>query len=200
MKLWTRRARGAVGMGLSWAVAWAIAGVIIGATSNLTPGLPWDSFFAVYDAPLPTLAIPGFVGGALFSLVLGIAGRRRRFDQLSLLKFAAWGAIGGLLLSLVPATAFTLGLLTGNSDVDIWKLTALISIPFTLLSALSATASLLLARRAEDRDASGRSAQALEPDGTVEQALLREGTVSLPVRTGAPSGERIPRDITQPGR
>jgi len=30
------------------------------------------------------------VGGALFSTVLGIAGRRRRFDELSLPRCAAW--------------------------------------------------------------------------------------------------------------
>ena len=41
--------------------------------------------------PLPVLAIPGFFGGAFFSTVLGIAGRRHRFDELSLPRFAAWG-------------------------------------------------------------------------------------------------------------
>ncbi|MDH4348941.1 MAG: hypothetical protein OEW17_09055, partial [Gemmatimonadota bacterium] len=102
MSQWQRRIRGAVGMGLTWALAWALVGLLIGVTSNLLPGLPWDAFFEVFDAPLPALAIPGFVGGALFSMVLGIAGRRRRFAELSLPRFAAWGAVGGLLLSLVP--------------------------------------------------------------------------------------------------
>ena len=87
MKKWLRRIRGAVGMGLTWAVGWALFGVLIGVTSVLLPGLPWDLFFEVFDAPLPALAIPGFVGGALFSTVLGIAGRRRRFDELSLPRF-----------------------------------------------------------------------------------------------------------------
>ena len=40
----------------------------------------------------------GFVGGAVFSMVLGIAEGRRRFDQLSLTRFAAWGAVGTFLL------------------------------------------------------------------------------------------------------
>ena len=81
MKRWLRRIRGAVGMGLTWAVGWALFGVLIGITSLLLPGLPWDRFFEVVDAPLPVLAIPGFIGGAFFSTVLGIAGRRRTFDE-----------------------------------------------------------------------------------------------------------------------
>ena len=90
MKKWLRRLRGAVGMGLTWAVGWAITGVLVGVASLLLPNLPWDAFFAVFDAPLPALAIPGFVGGAIFSMVLGVVGRRRRFHELSLPRFAAW--------------------------------------------------------------------------------------------------------------
>ena len=43
-------------------------------------------------------------GGAIFSVVLGIAERRRTFDQMSLPRFAAWGALGGLLLSIFMFT------------------------------------------------------------------------------------------------
>ena len=76
MNKWLRRIRGAVGMGLTWAAGWAVAGLLIGAASILLPGLPWDSFFEVFDAPLPALAIPGFFAGVFFSIVLGIAARR----------------------------------------------------------------------------------------------------------------------------
>ena len=152
MKEWLRRIRGAVGMGLTWAAGWALFGVLTGVTSRLLPGLPWDSFFEIFDAPLPALAIPGFVGGALFSMVLGIAGRRRRFDELSLPRFAAWGAVGGLLLSLVPAAMVAVGLASpGRPDAGLWKITATISGPLILLSAVSACGSLLLARTAVDR-------------------------------------------------
>src|SRR5512139_1738757 len=112
MTSWLRRIRGAFGMGLTWAAGWALFGLLIGVTSVVLPDLPWDAFFAVFDAPLPALAVPGFVGGALFSVVLGIAARRRRFDQLSMPRFALWGAVGGVLLSLVPAAMFALGLAT----------------------------------------------------------------------------------------
>ncbi|HEX9164509.1 MAG TPA: hypothetical protein VF862_01260, partial [Gemmatimonadales bacterium] len=110
MNPWVRRFRGAVGMGLTWALGWAVVGLGIGVASLLLPGLPWHRFFDVFDAPLPALAVPGFVGGALFSLVLGVAGRHRRFEQLSVPRFAAWGALGGVLLSLVPAAMVAVGL------------------------------------------------------------------------------------------
>lgn len=152
MKNGLRRIRGAVGMGLTWAAGWAVVGVLIGVTSTLLPGLPWDSFFKVFDAPLPALAIPGFFSGALFSMVLGFAGRRRRFDELSLPRFAAWGAVGGLLLSLVPAALVAMGLASiGRPDLGLWQITATIGGPLIVLSAVSAFASLMLARMAEDR-------------------------------------------------
>ena len=149
MKRWLRRIRGAVGMGLTWAAGWALFGVLIGITSLLLPGLPWDLFFEVFDAPLLALAIPGFVGGAFFSVVLGIAGRRRRFDELSLPRFAAWGAVGGLLMSLFPAAMVAVGLASLNVDLGLF--TSIIIGPLALLTAVSATGSLALARVAEDR-------------------------------------------------
>lgn len=150
MKGWMKRVRGVIGMGLVWAIGWAIAGLMIGVASKLLPGLPWDSFFSVFDAPLPALAVPGFFGGVLFSIVLGVAARRRRFDELSLPRFAAWGAVGGLLLSLVPAALVGAGLATiSREGAGVWELTAVIVVPLTLLSTISATVSLLLARKAK---------------------------------------------------
>lgn len=73
MKKWLRRIRAAVGMGLAWAAGWALVGVLMGVTSLLLPGLPWDRFFAVFDAPLPALAVPGFVGGAIFQSCSGLS-------------------------------------------------------------------------------------------------------------------------------
>ncbi len=168
MKKWLRRIRGAVGMGLTWAAGWALFGVLIGVSSVLLPGLPWDLFFEVFDAPLPALAIPGFVGGALFSTVLGIAGRRRRFDELSLPRFGAWGAVGGVLLSLVPAAMVAAGLAT--PAVDVWLVTAVISGPLALLSAVSASGSLMLARMAEDRELLDASEDVAEVGLTGDEA------------------------------
>jgi len=153
VKEWLRRIRGAVLMGLTWAAGWALVGALIGVTSKLLPGLPWDSFFEVFDAPLPALAIPGFFGGVFFSMVLGIAGRRRRFRELSLPRFAAWGAVGGLLLTLFPFALVAVGLASREgSDLGAWQIIAVISGPFILLSALSAAGSLMLARKSENRE------------------------------------------------
>ncbi len=166
MKSWLRRIRGAVGMGLTWAVGWALFGVLIGITSLLLPGLLWDRFFEVFDAPLPALAVPGFVGGAFFSTVLGIAGRRRRFDELSLPRFAAWGAVGGLLLGLFPAAMVAVG--SASANVDAWLFTSVIIGPLSLLSAVSASGSLVLARMTEDQ-------ALLEASEDVAEVGLTEG-------------------------
>jgi len=151
MTRWLKRLRGALGMGVTWAVTWAATGLLIGVSSVIFPGRLWDAFFVVFDAPLPALAVPGFVGGVLFSLVLGVAGRHRHFEDLSLPRFAALGAIGGLLLSLVPDTMVALGIATLDTPGVPWQLAAIIGLPLTAMSALSASGSLLLARRAEER-------------------------------------------------
>jgi drug/metabolite transporter (DMT)-like permease len=161
MSQWLRRLRGAVGMGITWAIAWAVGGLMIGVTSLLTPWLSWERFFAVFDAPLPALAVPGFVGGAIFSVVLGIAARKRRFDELSLPKFGMWGALGGFMLSLVPILMNVAGLV--SIDASAALLLSTISLPFTLLGAASATGSLALARRAEQRGALPRPTDHLLP-------------------------------------
>src|SRR5829696_27500 len=151
-----RRIRGALGMGLTWAFGWAIAGVLIGGASILLPGLPWDAFFEVFDAPLPALAIPGFFAGVFFSTVLGIAGRHHRFRELSLPRFAAWGAVGGLLLTLFPFALVAVGLASREgSDIGTAQLLAVLTGPFVLLSAASASVTLILARRAESRRNAG---------------------------------------------
>ena len=147
--MWLRRIRGAIGMGITWAIVWGLAGLGIGALSLVTPWLPWDTFFRVFDAPLPALAVPGFVGGMLFSLVLGVAARHRRFEELSLPRFTAFGAVGGVLLSLVPAATLGAGLGTLREGLNIWQLTAAISIPTVLLGAASAAATLSIARKGE---------------------------------------------------
>lgn len=148
MNNWLPRIRGMIGLCLTWAAGWAVAGVLTGVASLLLPWLPWDSFFKVFDAPLPALAIPGFIAGAFFSVLIGFA-ERRGLDALSLARFSVWGAAAGLLLSLVPAAMVSVGLATLNRpDFSILRMTAVISGPLTLLGAVSGFASLLLARLA----------------------------------------------------
>ena len=172
MNKWMRRLRGALGMGLTWAVLWAVCGVLIGVTSVLLPALPfWKPFFEVFDAPLPALAVPGFFGGALFSIVLGVAGRHRRFDELSLPRFTALGALGGLMLSLLPAAMVAVGLANMDAErgIGLWQLTSMISGPLILLSANSASASLMLARKAERQRPALRLTSLQPQDGNVSE-------------------------------
>ena len=164
-----RRIRGAIGMGVTWAIGWAIGGVGIGVASLLLPFLPWHLWFDVFDAPLPAMAVPGFFGGVIFSIVLGFAARRRRFEELSLPKFAAWGALGGLLLTALPVAMVGVGLASTHlSPGAALRGLAVVGGPFMLFGAASAAVTLLVARRAE-RNASG------ERDADERDAALVDG-------------------------
>jgi hypothetical protein len=88
----------------------------------------------------------------VFSTVLAVAGRNRRFDQLSLPRFAAWGAVGGVLMSLVPIALVAAGVLTPDATVNVWRFAAELLAPLLLLGAASASATLALARMSEDRE------------------------------------------------
>ena len=152
MTSWMRRIRGALGMGLTWAFAWAVGGLLIGVASFVV-SLDW--FFRVFDAPLPALAIPGFFAGAFFSIVLGIAARKRPFSKLSMPLFVAWGALGGVMLTLFPPLLVLLGLATPAPDGRFEQAVAIVAGPFILFSAACAAATLAIARRAERGDAAG---------------------------------------------
>lgn len=179
MPKWLRRVRGALAMGMTWAVGWAVAGLLIGVASLLFPGPLWDRVFQVFDAPLPALAIPGFVAGTIFSTVLGVAGRRRRFDELSLPRFATWGAFGGFCLSLVPTVMTTVGLATGaRPNLELWRL---IVGPMVFLSAVSATATLLFARRAQERGGGDGSSSLSNPEVRSPHSLPAGPSERVPV-------------------
>jgi hypothetical protein len=137
VKKWLRRIRGAVAMGLTWAAGWAVLGVLIGVITEFLTGYSLES---VID-PLAALAMPGFLGGAIFSAVLWFAEGGRRFDELSLPRLAAWGAVAGLLLGVLP---FALG--TPSAKFPLWLLGVTIVGSTTLLSVVSAVGSALLFR------------------------------------------------------
>ncbi len=140
MNDWLRRIRGAVGMGLTWAVGWGLVGGLIELILNLVPG---PDLGHIVDMWPQTLGMIGFVGGVTFSVVLRIAAGRRRFDELSLPGFTALGAVGGLLLG---TAAIAMGV--GGAE-PLWLRGAVLLVPPTLLSAASAAGTLALARMAE---------------------------------------------------
>jgi hypothetical protein len=140
MKKWLRRIRGAVLMGLTWALAWLPVGLLIGVI--LDPDGSMDE---------PWVAVgtfPGFLAGVVFSVVLGIAAARRKLDELSVATVGGWGAVAGLLIGSLP---FVLG----NQDPDVervWLLPVVVISSVTLLSAVSAAGSLVLARKSQKRE------------------------------------------------
>ena len=153
MKAWRRRIRGAIGMGLTWGAAWFGAGTLLARV----PGFYSDLPFALLFAPL------GFATGIIFSgILVGIEGRRR-FDRMSLWRFAGWGAVSGLLLSgiFVAAAAFR-----GESA---WGEFLVFGPALAIASAVCAAGSLAVARRAERRELPGPSGDPAEGELTEDE-------------------------------
>ena len=135
MGKWLRRIRGAIGMGITWGAAWGAVGLIPRWLLGFNPDAPFPIIFGVL----------GFIAGVTFSGLLALTEGRRRFDQMSLPRFAGWGALGGLLLSAVFALAASLG----------WTDVLAIAPTFALASAVCASGSLAAARRALRRELPG---------------------------------------------
>jgi hypothetical protein len=132
VRKWLRRIRGAIGMGLTWGAAWSIAGMV-----------PRWLFGFNTDVPFPLVfGVLGFLAGVIFSGLLMLTEGRRGFDQLTLPRFAAWGAVGGVLLAAIFTRAASLGL--GDALA--------IAPTFAVACAISASGSLALARRAAMRE------------------------------------------------
>ena len=153
MGKWMRRIRGAIGMGITWGVAWGFVG-----------SLPRWLFGFNTDAPFPLIfGVLGFLAGVIFSGILMVTEGRRTLEQMSLPRFATWGALGGVLLS----GLFTRLASLGGGD-------ALVIAPtFALACAACASGSLALARRAERRELSdGRGAAAAALANQEKRKLL----------------------------
>ena len=131
-----RRVRGALLMGVTWAVVWAPVGALVGRIAD-----PNGSLDRVW---VPIGAGPGFLCGLLFSAAVVIAEGHRRFDELSLARATTWGAVVGLMVGALP---FTIS--TPTYPIPDWMLGAIVIGPIALMSTLSAAGSLRLARGAE---------------------------------------------------
>lgn len=119
MTKWLQRARGVLGMGLAWAIGGLGVAAVMEGADNVTPG--GIQAIHVIDMWPPILLVAGFVGGILFGTLLGIVGARRRFEELSLPRFTALGAVtGALLAGLVFATggpALAVGVMLASGTI-----------------------------------------------------------------------------------
>ena len=132
MQKWWRRIRAVVALAVVWALGGIAVGGFIELLDNVAPAA--HAFTRRIDMWPQTLAILGFLCGVLFAVLLGVVGRRRRFEEFSLGQFATWGAVAGAVLGAVGMALGAGVLLPGVT---------------TLLSAIGGAGSLLLARKAE---------------------------------------------------
>jgi hypothetical protein len=134
MKRWLGGIRGTILMVLTWTVGWGLGfGGLIEAFI--------DPHGAIEDVWLTVMAVPGFIGGALFSGLLRVAEGRRSFAEVSLVRAALWGAVTGVALGALGvargltgpspraalamiATAAALGVVAAIGSVVLFRLLA----------------------------------------------------------------------------
>ena len=97
MKKWMSGVRGGLLMIGLWVVGWGLG---FGGIMELV-----DPDGKIQDVWPTLLAIPGFIGGVLFSLLLVFGERGRRFHEIPLVRFALFGAFTGLVLGLLTIPA-----------------------------------------------------------------------------------------------
>lgn len=135
MKEWLRGILGALGLGLIWAVVWAAAGALKRAVDAS------GSLDELWLGPAIGMQ-PGFLGGVLFSVVLAIAATGRTLGALSLARVLACGGMAGLLVGVLP---FAIN--KPPTEAPLWLVGVAVIGSMTLLGAVSAAGSLVVARR-----------------------------------------------------
>jgi hypothetical protein len=108
MTSWWKGVRTTVLAGLAWAVAWAPIAVLIGITI-IDPDNSMDEMWPAIGA------YPGFFCGVVFCSLLGIVDRHHRLAETALPRPFVLGAVGGLLVGVLP---FMIG--TANPESPDW--------------------------------------------------------------------------------
>ena len=98
MKKWMSGIRGAILMVVLWVIGWGLGfGGIMEAFV--------DPDGKIGDIWLTMLAVPGFLGGIIFSALLLVTERGTSFDKINLFHFALWGAATGIVLGFLTIPA-----------------------------------------------------------------------------------------------
>jgi urea transporter len=122
-----------LGMGITWAVGWAIVIFIIGSIISVVDPDAIDAG----EEPWRLAGLVGFVGflsGTAFAAIFASAERRKKIRDLSVLRSAVWGALGGAVLPV----------LTSMNDAVLFN-----TMP---LGAIFAASTVAIARRAALRE------------------------------------------------
>lgn len=123
-----QRLRGALGIGVTWAVGCAGLGLILGIILSVLRPQDFGEGESIGKAVV-IFGVIGFLSGLGFSLLLYLGERRRSVNELSLWRVAIWGLLGGVGIPLLMGTDGSMAVMTGP------------------LGALFATASVAAARR-----------------------------------------------------
>lgn len=94
-----KRLRGALVVGVVWGAVWAVVG------GGIMEGIV-DPRGEIADMWPQLFGITGFLGGVIFSGLVGLAGRRRSLDEFTLAEFAGLGAFAGVLLGVLTMALF----------------------------------------------------------------------------------------------
>ena len=117
-------------LALGWAFAWAPIALLVGITI-VDPDNSMDEMWPLVGA------YPGFLCGLVFSALLRIAERTKPLAHVAVSRAALWGVLSGVTVAAIPSiVAEPRGLLSVSIIGSI-----------TLMSALSAVASVMIARK-----------------------------------------------------
>jgi hypothetical protein len=112
MNNWLSGIRGTIVMILVWTVGWGLG------FGGLIEALV-DPSGEIVDIWFTAMAIPGFIGGVLFSALLRIAEGHRRFDEVSPARFVMWGVVTGVLVGLLAVSRGVMSVLSPAAVIGI---------------------------------------------------------------------------------
>jgi hypothetical protein len=119
-------------IGLSWAAGWLLPSLIGGSI--------WHG---EVEPQHIGGALAGFPTGMLFAFIAGIAAGRRTLADLSIMRAAACGAIAGAIIGTLPTL---IGSQHAPGDRPLWVLPVVIVASLSVVCAISAALSVLVAR------------------------------------------------------
>src|SRR5688572_32475072 len=108
-----RRLRGAIGVGVTWAVLWVLLGsLVLGAFMLIDPADigPGEGASQV----LPIFALVGFLSGTGFAALLAFSERAKKLTELSLWRVGLLGALGSVAIPWLLGADKGEGWLTGT--------------------------------------------------------------------------------------